>query len=155
MKLLGLLFLTLAGVGGGILAARNAEKATAQTEETVRLLQFLLERIETYREPLPEIFASFSSPVLTACGFLPAYPTAPETALRRTLLSRELSESLLELSLSLDGCRSADCAAAAIRRTLRQGEEEAKKLRESLPARRKTALTLGVSGWLLALLLLW
>lgn len=154
MKLAGLLFLLFAGVGGGFLAARNAEKATIQTEETARLLRFLAERIETLREPLPDIFAAFSSPALTGCGFLPAYPEAPEAALRGTMLSARLSGELLLLAKETGGIRAAE-AAEAVRRVLVVASREAEELRRSLPARKKTALTLGVSGWLLALLLLW
>ena len=154
MKLAGLFLLMLAGVGGGAIVAADAARGVEQTKELVRLLRILLERIETYREPLPDFFADFSSPVLTACGFLPAYPSAPEKAFSCLFVPAELSEQLAELAGSL-GNQSAQATGEAIRRVLESAEREAARMEEALPGKRKAALTLGCCGWLLFLLLLW
>jgi stage III sporulation protein AB len=56
----------------GIFAGENEKKRLAQCEAFLELFGYIKNQVEYFLTPTKEMYRNFSSPMLEACGFLPA-----------------------------------------------------------------------------------
>lgn len=70
-KIAGAIILLCAAVGYGFVKIREERRRIAEAEALAELVKYIRDNILHYMKPLPEIFASYASPLLEENGFLP------------------------------------------------------------------------------------
>ncbi len=106
VKLTGSAVVSLSAVIWGQKRLREERRKTAVLAEMCSLVGFIGERIKVFAPPLCEIYADFSSDVLSGCGFLPVLRTHGMKAAVESmsdLIDADVRETLIRFAQSLGG----------------------------------------------------